>query len=528
MQIIKLTRFIFHMFNIFVLSLMSTTLNARTYYIAKTGSDNNNGSLNAPWQTLDKVNSQSFSPGDSILFLSGQTWTGTLEISSSGTANKPITFGTYGSGGKPIIDADGLKRAIFIGVGKHHIIIDGLKVVGARGSKGDSGGVLIEGSDIIVKNLIATKNKFSGLRLENTNRVSLDNVTSYDNIGSGISLAKVNDVTVSNCNIYRNGKIADYHNGIGGVGTNIIIQKSKIYDNASNCAESGRPSDEPSSPKYKQLCHGIYIVRGSVCTDCETDFVIIEDNIIYNNNFGNGIAFSASSGTIKRNLVYDNSVAGILVSAQEDAGDIYIENNVVHDNWAGIQAHDYKYNKNTRLFVYNNTVYNNDKQFPDKPEAKLYGEFVVNRPFKVLKIKNNIFYSENRIPVRFTGNNNEVESDNNCFYRNSGDNLIAYSGKGSLTLGEWRDISGNDIHSLDVNPGFVDSANNKIKLKAGSACIDAGTDVGLTQDIVGTSIPQGPAPDIGAYEFGVGSDKNAPSSPKNVKVTQGKAGEKPL
>ena len=34
-----------------------------------------------------------------------------------------------------------------------------------------------------------------------------------------------------------------------------------------------------------------------------------------------------------------------------------------------------------------------------------------------------------------------------------------------------------------------------------SPAIDAGVDVGLEKDIAGTIVPQGKAPDIGAYEF---------------------------
>jgi len=37
--------------------------------------------------------------------------------------------------------------------------------------------------------------------------------------------------------------------------------------------------------------------------------------------------------------------------------------------------------------------------------------------------------------------------------------------------------------------------------QTGSPAKDAGTDVGVTTDIEGTARPQGPAPDIGAFEF---------------------------
>ncbi len=46
-----------------------------------------------------------------------------------------------------------------------------------------------------------------------------------------------------------------------------------------------------------------------------------------------------------------------------------------------------------------------------------------------------------------------------------------------------------------------DAAKLDLRLAPGSPCIDAGCDVGFPCDIVGTPVPQGSRPDIGAYEF---------------------------
>lgn len=60
------------------------------------------------WQTVSKVNSETFDPGDQILFNKGDTWNTTeentgLSIPSSGTNGNQITFGAYGTGNKPIL-----------------------------------------------------------------------------------------------------------------------------------------------------------------------------------------------------------------------------------------------------------------------------------------------------------------------------------------------------------------------------------------------------------------------------------------
>jgi hypothetical protein len=74
------------------------------YYVdSADGSDFNNGTSSAtPWQTIAKVNTSTFNPGDSILFKAGDTWREQLTAPSSGSPGNPITFGAYGTGNKPL------------------------------------------------------------------------------------------------------------------------------------------------------------------------------------------------------------------------------------------------------------------------------------------------------------------------------------------------------------------------------------------------------------------------------------------
>jgi len=52
----------------------------------------------------------------------------------------------------------------------------------------------------------------------------------------------------------------------------------------------------------------------------------------------------------------------------------------------------------------------------------------------------------------------------------------------------------------DLKQLFVDPAKGDYRPKPGGPLIDAGPDVGLKDDFAGTKVPQGKAPDIGAYE----------------------------
>ena len=76
---------------------------ATTYYVSSSaGNDANAGTSSATaWQTIAKVNSQTFAAGDSILLKRGDVWNESLAPPSSGTSGNPIMFDAYGTGAAP-------------------------------------------------------------------------------------------------------------------------------------------------------------------------------------------------------------------------------------------------------------------------------------------------------------------------------------------------------------------------------------------------------------------------------------------
>lgn len=77
---------------------------ATNYYISNAGNNSNNGtSTSTTWLNITKVNATTFSPGDSILFKRGDTFTGGLITGANGTSLAPIVYGAYGAGSLPII-----------------------------------------------------------------------------------------------------------------------------------------------------------------------------------------------------------------------------------------------------------------------------------------------------------------------------------------------------------------------------------------------------------------------------------------
>lgn len=75
------------------------------YFVDATGGDDGNAgtSSGAAWETINKVNTSSFSAGDNVYFKRGEVWRELLDIPSSGSTGNPITFGAYSTGAKPRI-----------------------------------------------------------------------------------------------------------------------------------------------------------------------------------------------------------------------------------------------------------------------------------------------------------------------------------------------------------------------------------------------------------------------------------------
>lgn len=88
----------------------------QSYYVdSEAGSDANTGtSPEEAWQTLTPVQSYGFMPGDVIHLKTGSLWVGELVIDDSGTPERPVTFTTYGSGEKPVIENPGGRSGVRI------------------------------------------------------------------------------------------------------------------------------------------------------------------------------------------------------------------------------------------------------------------------------------------------------------------------------------------------------------------------------------------------------------------------------
>lgn len=89
--------------------ITTTGYSGTAYYVDQAeGADANTGtSPENAWNSLEKLSSEVFEPGDTILFHAGQSWTGELILQGSGIDTLPIMMDRYGEGPDPHLQGPG-------------------------------------------------------------------------------------------------------------------------------------------------------------------------------------------------------------------------------------------------------------------------------------------------------------------------------------------------------------------------------------------------------------------------------------
>jgi hypothetical protein len=293
---------------------------------------------------------------------------------------------------------------------------------------------------------------------------------------------------VRDCEVYGSGM-----SGIVFDARGVTIRGCLIYDNGGQASPG--------------LGHGIYATNGEDGKSGDgCDDAILEGNEIYGTERrGNGINFKCGRGVIRYNRVHANE-DGIHLEDQDPGmptGTVEIYGNVVYDNNGGIVLYDYKWNPEVRVRIYNNTTYNNNRWAGRDEPRELDLQIDVQAG---VELKNNIFYNDTCLggdhdcyALRSLVSQRAMDSDHNCVFKD--DSVVAYYAGSIHNWEGWKRETGGDAGSIFDRPSFVGAQDGDFHLQAESACVDSGVDVGLTEDADGVPIPQGAAPDIGAFEF---------------------------
>ena len=197
--------------SIFLFALLPEILSATTFYVSSAGNDTNAGtSTSTSWKTLNKVSTTTFTPGDVILFNCGDTFTGQLIISSSGTFGAPIIYGKYGSGALPYLAAQGNFAQTIYAFNKQYFELTDLKVTNFKPSNdiNSASGTLLRGIYLVNQNA-GTMNHIYLTRLE-VSDVNSQQVSDASRYYGGVFFeiqgtttpSKWNDLLISSCNFH--------------------------------------------------------------------------------------------------------------------------------------------------------------------------------------------------------------------------------------------------------------------------------------------------------------------------------------
>ena len=89
-----------------VVQLTQTQVRAENYYVDSVKGDDSRAGTSSElaWKSLDKVNRLTLAPGDQVRLAAGGVWQGSLALHGTGSAERPVLIGAYGTGARPRIE----------------------------------------------------------------------------------------------------------------------------------------------------------------------------------------------------------------------------------------------------------------------------------------------------------------------------------------------------------------------------------------------------------------------------------------
>ncbi len=474
-----------------------------TYYVdSENGSDSYDGlsatfqgGNSGPWKTIFMVNSNTYLPGDSILFKRGGAWAdGPLEPRNGGMPggvisiqdsvigqplrfdlvdpenHKCIYFGAYGdSPEKPRIDCRGDLGIVLL---HNYIIVEGLHLDNGGnnmlwlGRESGNSWIIIDSVDVTNCSANAVRVSYGG------GNIWLKGLYVYNYGVNGILLNgspdnKLKEVLVENCWV-ENPETLELEDGItchrdsddNDLAGNIIIRNNTIL---------GAGED------------GIDITSGS-------NILLAGNDIRYSHAGGIYVNFQwVNTVEIRGNFMYSNSLS-------QGYGDLTVRSprvRAINNIIAGAGHHSVLIGDTDDTQFWNNVI---------APANRTGNLIWLREGIGELEFKNNIFdfsQSDQDISGDITAN---IVFDNNCYYGTSSGQEIY----GNLSFEALRNENPNfEPNGIWADPKFLHPARNipeHFKISLASSCRDAGADLSVDADFWGTPRRQGNRIDLGAHE----------------------------
>lgn len=445
--------------------LSNTALFATNYYVdASSTATTANGTLAFPWKTIAQVNSGTtlLNPGDSVLFKRGQSFSGRLTISRSGSATAPIVYSNYGTGNLPEFN-NAITDIINI-TNKQYVVIDGIKI--------------IDNSISTTDHTVQAKISYA-INLENSPNCSIKNCD-ISLVGVGIAVLAGSDNTTITGNYMHNMRMV----------RNTPTSVNPDDDYGANPMVIGSSNNNISNNRFEE-CWALSYDYGYDGGAVELFGGTMNNNKIMNNTAINCNGFmeigSSSNGTAQNNIVAYNKIINCGIIGVYQNGSTF---SVTVNN----------------LQYYNNTVVETIKQY-SQPGVMFWMAGIGSAGMVV--VKNNIFWlssGTNFASSKF--NSGQMVHSNNIFRMATGSLGI------TLNSSELLSTSASLFTSVAGAP-----ADWNLALTSTSAAINFGTPVGLAKDFVGNAISGNP--DAGMLEYTTGSDATVTILPLDALATAG-------
>lgn len=399
-----------------------------TYYVSSsTGSDANPGTQAAPWRTVAKVYASRslFKPGDSILLKRGDTWYEQFNITNqAGVSGTPITYGAYGSGNPPTVDAqksrtfgvymDNVSHIVVRDVTTMNAAADGFRIVAATGNV----------TDVVVQGVLSKQNARHGFSIEAT--VGVTHVDAIDYQSDEATL---------------NGLAGFYAYHVSDGPTGIHYYDSKATYNGQLSANHGFSIFYGNNIHY----HGV-----------EAAFTNIDPATGLSNGYtseGIGICFDdyTSNSSVEYSYSHNNARAGLTLAHQGN-NNAASYNVIAFNGVYGLVVNGYSAGT-SNIQILNNTIYGNNG----------YG-IQAWQPINGLTIKNNIVANNAAYGIGFSaaGISNYTVATNLIFGNTKGGTAYVPVVSGTIV----------------ADPAFTAPASGNFSLQASSAAINKGLNLG--------------------------------------------------
>lgn len=213
----------------------------RSFHVASSGRSGAAGTMDDPWSTVGDVNGAELQPGDCVWFRRGDSWGESLTPPSSGTSDRPIVFGAYGTGAPPRLTGEGDRSCVGWVGPRSHLVFRDLHLDGCgRPGGGNAGGISVwsEGGTsrgLLIEGLLIEGAKTWGIYMSGVSGLMIRRTRiSGSEEQHGIYLdgtLGLDDAVVEGCEIHHNNQMCVQLNSNGHSRlTGVILRYNRLHD----------------------------------------------------------------------------------------------------------------------------------------------------------------------------------------------------------------------------------------------------------------------------------------------------------